>query len=133
MPLRPFLLWPLLLLLAVVFGAVRDFLLSPLLGDSLARAVETLALCAVFFILIRRYVARACLSGANRLLGLGLFWTLLTLAFEFGFGRLRGLSWAEMLADYNLLAGRLWVLVPLTLLFGPLIAGRVSRTPRILP
>jgi uncharacterized membrane protein (DUF485 family) len=128
--LRPFLFWLLLLLLAVLFGAARDFLLSPLLGDALARALGTIALCAVMFVLIRIYVARSNLHGTRRLLGLGLFWTVLTLAFEFGLGRAQGIPWAEMLADYDILAGRLWPLVPLTLLLGPLLARHSLRPPR---
>ncbi len=127
--LRPLLFWLLLLLLAVLFGAARDFLFSPLLGDTLARALGTLALCAVMFVLIRIYVARSNLHGAGRLLALGLFWTVLTLAFEFGLGRAQGIPWAEMLADYDILAGRLWPLVPLTLLLGPLLARRSLRPP----
>ena len=51
----------------------------------------------------------------------------LTVAFEFGLGYSRGLSWNEMLADYNILAGRLWLLVPVTLLASPALAFRLRR------
>ena len=53
----------------------------------------------------------------------GLGWLLMTLAFEFGFGRLRGRSWAELLVDYDLRAGRIWVLVLVVTALAPLLAS----------
>ena len=46
-------------------------------------------------------------------------WALLTLVFEFGLGRARGLSWQEMAADYDVTRGRTWVAVPAFLIVGP--------------
>jgi succinate dehydrogenase/fumarate reductase cytochrome b subunit len=46
---------------------------------------------------------------------------LLTLLFEFSFGRYQGQSWNAMLAEYNLLKGKLWALVPLWILLAPLL------------
>jgi len=48
-----------------------------------------------------------------------LFWLVLTLLFEFGFGRYRGNSWEKLFTDYNLLKGRLWILIPLWLAIAP--------------
>lgn len=53
----------------------------------------------------------------------GLYWMVATVAFEFLFGRyVAGNSWERLLADYDLTAGRVWVLVPLTLLLAPRLA-----------
>lgn len=57
---------------------------------------------------------------------LGLFWTLLTIAFEFGFGHfVVGHPWSRLFQDYNLAAGRVWIFVLLTLLIAPVILGRL--------
>lgn len=37
-----------------------------------------------------------------------------------------GKSWAVLLADYDVLAGRIWTLVPVTLLVAPLVADDTS-------
>lgn len=59
---------------------------------------------------------------------IGLFWLVLTVCFEFLFGHyVAGHPWERLLADYNLLAGRLWVLILATLLFTPALAGRSRR------
>ena len=71
-------------------------------------------------------MGRRRLRGNARLLALGVFWTALTIAFEFGFGHyVMGHPWERLLADYNILAGRIWVLVLATMLLGPLGVRRV--------
>lgn len=51
---------------------------------------------------------------------IGLMWTAMTLCFEFGFFHfVARVPWEKLLADYNIVAGRLWLLVLLTTLFGP--------------
>ncbi|OGR37464.1 MAG: hypothetical protein A2051_07385 [Desulfovibrionales bacterium GWA2_65_9] len=114
--------------LAVALGTLRVLFLEPLTGEPVAHVLGTLAGCALFMAIIYwfvgRFVGRTNLRARGRLLALGLFWTVLTIAFEFGFGHyVRGLSWQLLLADYNILAGRIWVLVLLTLYAGPRLAA----------
>jgi len=120
--LRASLLWLAFLALAILAGALRQFLLAPAMGDLPARAVCTVLLCVLYYAAIRAFVLRLRIDGTSTRLFLGIFWSGLTLAFEFGIGLARGLSWDAMLADYNMLEGRLWPLVPLTLLLAPLLA-----------
>jgi len=48
-----------------------------------------------------------------------------TLAFELGWGRfVEHLAWSTMLADYDLTAGRIRVLVPIGILVAPALARR---------
>lgn len=130
--------WLGLAALAVGLGALRVLLLEPWLGEAKAHVLGTLVGCALFLAVIYwfighwfvgRFVPRAELGSRRtrgRLALLGLFWTLLTIAFEFGFGRfVMGHSWQRLFADYNLLAGRLWLLVLLTLYAGPRLAARM--------
>ena len=135
------LMWVGFAALAVGLGALRVLFLQPRVGEAVAHVVGTLACCVLFLVLIWRFVRWTKLAAPGlaaskrgapgpharaRLVALGLFWTILTIAFEFGFGRLvMGHSWARLLADYNLLAGRLWVLVLLTLYFGPRLCAWV--------
>ena len=61
----------------------------------------------------------------RELVAIGGLWMTLTVGFEFGFGHyVMGHSWPHLLADYDLLDGRLWVLIPGFLLLGPLLFGR---------
>ncbi len=117
--------------LAVACGALRVRLLEPLMGEPAAHVIGTLIVCVLLLYGIFRFVRWTGLSATNRrdrcrLLALGLFWTLATVAFEFGFGHyVMGHPWARLLADYNLLGGRIWVLVLVTLYAGPRLVARV--------
>ena len=52
----------------------------------------------------------------------------MTVAFEFAFGRtVADMSWSELLADYDLRAGRLWPLVLAWIAAGPEIVRRLDR------
>ncbi len=124
--LKVFGLWLGFLAVAIIGGAIREKFLIPPMGPLAGRALGTLLVSAVIFALIYVYVAR--LRGVNQgsLLSLGAFWTALTLAFECLFGHyVMGASWESLAADYNVFRGRLWPLVLLVTLFGPLWARKI--------
>jgi len=125
LPFKALRLWLAMLCLAVACGAFRELALTPRLGDTLARAVCSVFLCLAFLWILRRFVAANGIHSTGQLVCLGLCWALLTLAFEFGLGLARGLPLEALLADYDVTRGRLWPLVPLTLLCGPFIARRL--------
>jgi hypothetical protein len=62
------------------------------------------------------------------LLSIGVFWFFITVIFEFVFGHfVMGHTWHKLFADYNLLNGRLWVLVLLNNIAAPLIGGKIIK------
>jgi hypothetical protein len=59
---------------------------------------------------------------------LGIAWLTITVLFELAFGHwVAGHPWSRLLADYNILAGRLWVFVLLTTALAPWLMGRMRR------
>jgi len=126
--LRGLLAWCVLVLVAVLNGTFRVALLNPRLGESAGHIISSLMLS--LFILLLGWVLVPWVGprSAGDALALGGLWLLLTLAFEFGFGHVVARkSWSELLSDYNIAAGRIWVLVLLTTFLAPLIVTRVRR------
>ena len=122
-------LWLLQLLAAVSLGALRQFLFTPILGDTAARAAGSLALCAVIWAIAVRFVRRHPGPLSQRL-GVGLLWCALTLAFEFLAGHyLFGAPWLTLLADWDMAAGHLWPLVPAMCPLAPVLAGGRGAAP----
>jgi hypothetical protein len=114
-----FMVWLPMLFLAIGNGAFREaFLKKQMLAEKAQQVSTLLLLCllGVYMVLIMRWLPPASLLHA---FFIGLSWAFLTLVFEFGFGRYRGISWQTMLAEYNLLEGKLWALVPICLLLAP--------------
>jgi hypothetical protein len=123
---RAFGLWLGFLAVAIGCAILREKFLVPGFGPLAGRALGTLLVGAIIFGLIYAYVGK--LKGVPRgsLFNLGLFWTMATIAFEFLFGGyVMGHSWDSLWADYNVLQGRLWPLVLMVTLFGPLVARKI--------
>jgi hypothetical protein len=119
-------LWLGFLAVAIGCAVIREKFLVPGLGPLGGKALGTLLVAVIIFGLIYMYVGR--LKDATRVspVKLGLFWTLATIAFEFLFGHYAmGHSWETLWADYNILRGRLWPLVLMVTLFGPLLARKL--------
>ncbi|MFC1660829.1 hypothetical protein ACFL3S_05160 [Gemmatimonadota bacterium] len=126
--LRGVAVWLLLAVVAVSGGILREAFLAPRFSESGAHLLGTGAVVLVFLMVIAgsiQWIVPGLVE--SHLLYLGVFWVLLTITFEFGFGHfVVGHPWSRLLHDYNLLAGRVWVLVLLTLLFAPTVFGRLK-------
>jgi len=123
--LKCFLAWFPMLLLAVINGAARDLLYKKYLGDLLAHQVSTL----ILIILIGIYVWYAIkniqpVSGRQAFL-VGVLWLVLTLSFEFGFGRLQGHSWERLLSEYDLTHKRVWIFIPVWIITAPYVFYKI--------
>lgn len=124
--------WVLLLIIAIAAGAFRTALLEPRIGEQPAHVIGTLTAICLFALVIWAAVGWITPALARRdLLRLGTAWLAATVIFEFALGRyVLGKSWPSLLSDYNILAGRLWILVLLTVLLMPVLAGELQRRGR---
>ena len=112
--------WVALLALAIVNGGARQLWLIPLIGGSAGRAVSTLSLSAAILVLSWLTIGWIHPGSTRDAFLVGLAWLALTLAFEFLAGHyVFGKPWNDLLADYDILSGRIWVLVLVTTLLAP--------------
>jgi len=127
---RALTVWVVLLAVAVANGALREAWLIPLTGGLTGHQLSTLTLSAAIFLvtwLTIGWIGPATQAEA-RLVGLG--WVALTLAFEFGAGYfVFGKTWVELLADYDVMSGRIWILVLATTSWSPPIAAALRLRP----
>lgn len=117
---KALLFWFLLMVLAILNGTVRLKLIIPATGLTAGLAVSTVMLCAL--ILGATWVGIGWLgpSTTTQAWSIGLLWLALTLCFEFGAGHfLFNKPWSELLLDYNIAKGRIWVLVPIVTTMAP--------------
>lgn len=132
MTLRAVAVWCLLLVLAVVNGGIRDTWLSPSLGDGLGRALSTLSLSGLILLATWLTIGWIRPLSSGDALRIGALWLVLTLTFEFGVGHYGfGKSWADLLADYDVTRGRIWVLVLFVTFLAPLWSARTRGTTNI--
>lgn len=125
---RAFVAWLGLLVLAVVNGGARELLLNPWLGEQRGHIVSTIGFSLLIFITALLTISWIGPRTRKDALWIGVFWLVLTSAFEFLAGHyLFGNPWRTLLADYNLMEGRIWSSVLLTALFSPVIALGILR------
>jgi hypothetical protein len=114
--------------LAIGNGVAREALYADRVGDLAAHQISTatfLALFAAYFAALER---RWPIATTRRAVEIGATWVLLTVGFEFGFGHwVDGKSWSELLENYDLASGHLFVLVLLWVGVGPAVVRALRR------
>lgn len=119
------LVWLLLTVVMVCNGIFRVLVLQPRFGDSVAEALSA-ALGIVIILLVTRPFLRP-LAGATvpEVAIISVAWVVLTVIFEFTFGHwVDRKSWSELVANYAIWRGRLWLLVLAALAAAPFIWTR---------
>jgi hypothetical protein len=112
--------WFGILIAANVNGAFRELVLRPLVGSPGAHGVSTLLLCALIMLIARLSINWIAPGGSRMAWRIGFLWLVLTLTFEFLAGRyLFGNSWERIVSEYDVTAGRFWILVPIVTLIAP--------------
>lgn len=124
--LRSITVWLVFIVAEILNGTVRNLLLVPSLGDFWAHQISfctgSLLVLAIAIIFVRSLHA----ARVSQLLGVGVLWMSLTLAFEIALGRfILGYSWERIAADYNLLQGGLMPIGLVLLAIAPLIAAKI--------
>jgi hypothetical protein len=119
-------LWLVFLVVAISCGIIREKFLALEFGALGGRALGTLLVAVIIFGIIYVYIGQLARVSQAALFKLGLGWTMATITFEFLFGHyVMGHAWESLWGDYNVFQGRLWPLVLLVTLFGPLLARKI--------
>src|ERR687884_81495 len=92
--------WLVLIFAETLHGAARRIILEPYVGDLRARQVGVFTGSIIFFSIAFASVQWIGASRASQLLGVGVLWLGLTMAFEVCFGRfVLGYSWRQVASD----------------------------------
>lgn len=117
--------WLVMLVISIGNGAGRDFLYGKHLSELASHQVSTASGILLIGIVIWVFDKVVAPASGREALSIGLFWAALTVAFEFIFFHyVGGRSWAELLANYNVLKGRVWVFLVLWIAVAPYVFFR---------
>jgi hypothetical protein len=114
--------------IAIVNAAFRETVLAARMNGLHAHQVSTLTAVVLFGLYIWWLIRFLNPGSVRRAASAGALWLILTVSFEFLFGRfVMGHPWSTLLHDYDFTAGRLWVIIPLWLALAPYIFYRLGR------
>lgn len=120
--------WVPMVVIAIANGVLREATYGKRMTELRAHQLSTLSGMVLFTLYIWGVTTFWPLETSGRAIAVGLTWLVLTLAFEFLFGHyVAGHPWSRLLQDYNLLAGRVWVFIPIWVAVAPYVfylAGR---------
>lgn len=120
--------WFPMLAIAIVNGTLRELAYAPHMSELRAHQLSTLTAIVLFGFYIGWVVRRRPLPSGRAALAVGLVWLVMTVAFEFLFGRyVAGRPQAELLANYDLSAGRVWALLLVWIALAPCFFFRLGR------
>lgn len=122
---KAILLWFMLMVLAIMNGTVRIKFIIPYTGLTAGLAISTIMLCALILLATWLSIRWMGPSTASQAWSIGLLWLTMTLTFEFGAGHfLFKKPWSELLVDYDITQGRIWVLVPIVTAMAPWLIAK---------
>lgn len=126
--LKYILAWFPMVIIAIVNGFFREKFLVNYFNKLQAHqlsSVSMIILLAIYnWILFKIFFP----ASVNQAVFIGIIWLLFTVIFEFLFGYyLLGHSWSNLLNDYNIFKGRVWIFVLIWISIVPYIIYRIQE------
>ena len=113
-------IWFIILILAVINSIIRDYSYK---SNQLSSIILSLVIFIVTYLFLKLGRYR---EETKTYLVLGGIWIVLTIAFEFLFFHyVTGNSWSELLANYDIIHGNLWLIVVVSTGTAPWLIGKV--------
>jgi len=120
--------WVPMIPIAILNAFFRESFLSGRFSELHAHQISTATAVILFGIYIWWLTCRWRPGSARRAVAVGLMWLSLTVSFEFLFGHyVMGHPWRRLFGDYNILAGRVWIIIPLWLALAPYLFFRIRE------
>ena len=124
---KAIIIWLVIACLAVVNGALRETMLTPLVGSTVSLPLSGITLSLIIFAATYLSIGFIGADTVVRCWQVGALWVLMTLAFEFLFGHyVAGKSWMSLVQVFNLVCGNLFALALLTCLISPYFTARLK-------
>ena len=120
--------WVPMVIIAIGNGFLREKIIAKYVKELQAHQLSTVTLILFFGIYIWIILTLWKPISAQQAIRIGMYWLVLTIAFEFLFGfYVAGHSWSRLLQDYNLFAGRVWSLVLIWVTIAPYLMYRLQQ------
>ncbi len=120
--------WFPMIFIAIANGLFREKFLASRLNELQAHQVSTASMLVLFGIYVWVLFKLWLPTSTSQAIFIGLAWLFLTIIFEFLFGHyIVGHSWEKLLHDYNILQGRLWILVLIWISIAPYIIYQLQK------
>lgn len=112
-------IWMTFIPLAVVNAGIREFVLTPIAGEEVALTMSGIMLILLIFAVSFFSLPKTDFGSPFRYWSVGILWAILTMIFETGLGIFLKKPIHEIISNYDISTGNLWLIVVLSLIFIP--------------
>ena len=114
--------WLPLVVIGILNGVLRQVGYSKYVGELTAHQISTLTGIILMGLYIWWLTGVWKIRSPGQAVAIGFIWLGMTVVFEFVFGQyVVGHSWKKLFHDYNLLEGRIWLLVLIWITVAPFV------------
>jgi hypothetical protein len=123
-----YLAWVPMVLIAIVNGLLREKVIALHFNALQSHQISTVTFVILLGIYIWVIIRFWTPVSSGQAIAVGLMWVGLTVVFEFLFGHyVMGHPWSRLFHDYNFLAGRVWILIPIWVALAPTVFYRLRK------
>ncbi|MDD2266318.1 hypothetical protein [Sulfuricurvum sp.] len=120
-------IWLLIIIAAIINGAIREKLLTPFIGADLSIPISGITLSVLVFVITYFALPFFGHIKSRTYIFIGLFWIILRLAFEYLFGHyVMGKSWYEINHVFDIRNGNLFTLALVVTALSPWTAAKLK-------
>jgi len=118
--------WFGMVVLTIANGIIRERFYGQFMPDLSAHQLSTLIAIILFGVYIFIITGVFQIQSGKQAVTIGGMWLIMTVIFEFGFGHfVVGHSWTRLSMDYDILHGRVWILVLVWTFIAPYVFYRL--------
>ncbi|TKB07626.1 hypothetical protein [Desulforhopalus sp. IMCC35007] len=120
-------IWVLMAIAAIVNGGLRDRVIAKVIGDHIALPLSGVSLSIIILIIVYFTIAAFGTISATTYRMIGLYWLMITVIVEFGFGHyIGGRPWSELFQVLNITTGNLFLLVLIVTTLSPWLVAKLK-------
>lgn len=128
MKLKYFITWLPGIPIAIINGSIRQYYFRNYMRELSANQLSVLSFIILFAIYVWYILPWLKLSSVREAFHTGIIWISYTVIFEFIFGHfVMKHSWEKLFYEYNILEGRLWIIILLWILLSPPTIYRIKK------
>lgn len=127
MHIKHFLLWLPMIAIAFANAMLRELVFVKHFSEFRAHQLSTITLIILCLIYVWLVSPQLNIQTSKQAFLIGFVWMMLTVMFEFSLGRLTNKSWEYLLRDYNIFAGRIWLVFLVSLFLLPYMCYTLRR------
>lgn len=119
-------IWLAIVAAAILNGVFRETILVPAIGMGAALPLSGVLLAVLVFLVTLLMLPFIASAESKVYIGVGVFWVILTLSFEFLFGFfVAGKSWQEIMQVFNIKTGDLFLFVLFVTAVSPWLSAKL--------